>query len=131
MSLNVIYKKQLPEPSPVVEEFAREVINDGFTDGYETWRMFADIGGSGVYADLRPTEVKAALDDYAIRKELTNLQKSEICVWLNGLFLDREVYDGIDRYAEEHGLSDRETYHIRDWFKREMADSAISPLLTL
>ena len=131
MNLYAIYKRRLPEPPALVREFVGEVINDGFLDEYDTWRMHADMGGSGVYADIEITELKDALDAYAQRKGLSKIERSELCVWINGLLLDREVYDNIDRYATENDLNAAESGHIRNWFRREMADSAISSLLTL
>lgn len=113
MNLYASYKQRLPDPPEVVREFVNDVINDGLLDRYETWRMFADMGGAGVYADVQPSEAKVALDDYAARKGLTNVQKAEICVWLKGLFLDREVYDSIDQDAVKNGLSAQAPRNMR------------------
>ena len=126
-----LYKIPLQEPSQVVREFVNEVIRDGFTEGYETHRMFADMSDSEIYADLDPTEVRDALVSYAKRKGLSRCDIAEIRVWLNGVLLDREVYDSIDRFATERGWSAEDARRIRAWFRCQMSDPAIKAMLSL
>ena len=126
-----VYKMLMETAPPTIRDFVSEVIADGFTDDFTTFRLFAEMDGSAVYAELDISELVGALYRYGKRKGLSVEQIAHIRDWIQGLEENRHVNESIDRFAAERGWSAEDAGKIREWFSREMAGSGVKSILKL